>query len=609
MGQGRPPLPSGPSGAPENQLASITVTVADESGSALTEEAVVKLSSPNNQTNLWRTTEEHSQVVFDGLLPAADYDIEVSAARYDAATEHLHVMFAREHYGVMVRLRRSDSRRPAAVTPGQVLVGKARTEAQKAIADLSAGNSKGAEKHLEKAYTAAPGNADLNYLMAVLCSRTNRTSEVEGYLNKAIAMNNKHVRALTMLGELRLWRKDYKEAILPLEQAVSADPAFWTAHWLLAQAYFKNRDFEKSRQQAEQAIRRGKGAAAAAELVLGRALANLGRNKEAVQALRAYLQQDPSSPAAEPVRTLIAHLEMPEPKYQEASTLPLSAASTSALPVNSPEAGLSIPTWHPPNVDDEELALAAGAVCPAREVIRGAQRNAEELVENVGRFEATEEVLSEELDSSGKPKRTARQKFDYLASISEVKPAGLTVNESRTSLSEAKDFSSHIATNGLAALALVFHPAFFGNYDMTCEGLGEWKGRATWLVYFRQRPDKPARFLSYAFANAEYGVALKGRAWVSADKFQIVHLEADLLNPMPAIQLLRQHQSVDYGPVYFKSPKTQLWLPKSAEIYFDFRRHHYHRRHSFGHYKLFAVDASEKIGDPKIPDETKLRPK
>jgi tetratricopeptide (TPR) repeat protein len=598
--------PLGPEAVDASQSASIIVTVADESGAALNEEAVVRLTSPNNQTNLWRTTSEHSQVVFEDVA-AADYQIEVSAAGYNTATAGAHVMFAREHYDVSVRLRRSDSSGPApAAPPGQVLVGKARTEAQKGIVDLSAGKLKDAQKHLEKAYKIAPGNADLNYLMAVLCSRTNRTSEVEAYLNKAISMNGKHVRALTMLGELRLWQKNYKGAITPLEQAVSADAGFWTAHWLLADAYLKNGDFEKSREEAEQAIHKGKGAATAAELVLGQALANLGRRKDAVQALRLYLQEEPGSSAAESVRKLIVQLETPEqPKYEEASK-PLAPAPPSPLPVSAPDAGLSIPTWHPPSVDDEKLTLAAGAVCPANEVIRGATRNAEKLVEDVGRFEATEQVLDEELDSSGKPKSAAKRKFDYMASISEVKPAGLTVNESRTSFTDNKDFSNHIATNGVAALALVFHPAFFENYHMTCEGLGEWKGRATWLVYFRQRPDKPDRFLSYSFTNAEFWVALKGRAWISADKFQIVHLEADLLNPMPAIQLLRQHQSVDYGPVYFKTRKTQLWLPESAEIYLDFRRHQYYRRHSFEKYKLFAVGASEKIGEPKIPDEAKL---
>lgn len=286
-GQGRPgaptPSPMGPPAVPAGNSASITVTVGDQTGNALNEEAVVKLSSPTNQTNLWRTTEEHSQVVFEDVS-AADYEIEVSAAGYDTTTERVHVMFAREHYDVSVRLRRNDSGNVAVAAPGQLLVGKARQEAQKGIADLSAGKLKDAQKHLEKAYKTAPGNADLNYLMAVLCSRTNRTSEVEAYLNKAISINSKHVRALTMLGELRLWQKNYQRAITPLEQAVSADAGFWTAHWLLSDAYLKNGDFEESREQAEQAIHKGKGAATAAELVLGQALANLGRRKDAVQA-------------------------------------------------------------------------------------------------------------------------------------------------------------------------------------------------------------------------------------------------------------------------------------------------------------------------------------
>jgi tetratricopeptide (TPR) repeat protein len=610
MGQGRPSTPN-PLGLPAvaaADSASIIVTVADQSGAALNEEAVVRLTSPNNQTNLWRTTSEHSQVVFEDIA-AADYQIEVSAAGYDTATESVHVMFAREHSGVTVRLRRSDSSGAlAAVPPGQLLAGKARNEAQKGLEDLNAGKLKDAQKHLGKAYKIAPGNADLNYLMAVLCSRTNRTDEVGGYLNKAIDRNPKHVRALTMLGEWQLWRKDYKDAMTPLQQAVSADPGFWTAHWLLAQVYFKNGDFEKSRNQAEAAIRKGKGAAASAELVLGEALANLGRNKEAVETLETYLREEPKSAVGERVQKRIAQLQIPEPSYPEASALPLST-SVSVLPVSSPEVGLSIPTWHPPSVDEEKLTLATGAVCPSAEVIEDATRNAERLVEELGRFEATEQVLDEELNSSGKAKNAARRKFDYIASISGVEPAGLTVNESRAPLGDNKGFADHIATNGLAALALVFHPAFISNYRMTCEGLGEWKGRATWLVYFRQRPDKPASFLSYSFTNAEYWVALKGRAWITADNFQIIHLEADLLNPVPKIQLWRQHQSVDYGPVYFQTLKTRLWLPKRAEFYVDFRGHRYYRRHTFENYKLFAVGASEKIGQPKTAVENEPQKK
>jgi len=558
-----------------------------------------------NQVNLWRTTQDRSQVIIDGVTPA-DYEIEVSAAGYETTTQDVDVISPDENYDVFVRLRRNASGEDVGL-PGQLLVGKASKEAQKGIADMSAGKLTDAEKHLEKAYKIAPGNADLNYLMAVLCSRTDRTSAAETYLNEAIAMNSKHVRALTLLGELRLRQKDYKGAIAPLQQAVAADVGFWMARWLLADAYLRNGEFDQARQQAELAIQKGKGEATEAELVLGEALANLGRREEAVQAFQTFLRESPGSPAAESVRKFMAQLQTSErPAYKEASTqTPLSPRlpAPAALSASAPEAGLSIPTWHPPSVDDEKLALAAGAVCPAPEVIRGAGRSAEKLVDSVGRFEATEQVVDEELDPFGKPWATARRKFDYMASISEAQNRWLKVDESRTSLSDEGDFPDHISTHGLAALALVFHPLLRDDYTMTCEGLGEWKGQATWLIYFRQRPDRPDRFLTYSFTNAEYWVALKGRAWITADTFQIVHLEADLLNPMPQIQLLRQHQSVDYGPISFKSKHAQLWLPKTAELYFDFRKHRYYRRDGFENYKLFAVDTSEKIGQPAGPDD------
>jgi hypothetical protein len=43
---------------------------------------------------------------------------------------------------------------------------------------------------------------------------------------------------------------------------------------------------------------------------------------------------------------------------------------------------------------------------------------------------------------------------------------------------------------------------------------------------------------------------------------------------------------------------TLLWLPKTAEIYLDFRKRHYYRRHSFDHYALFSSDAQEKQKAP-----------
>ena len=136
---------------------------------------------------------------------------------------------------------------------------------------------------------------------------------------------------------------------------------------------------------------------------------------------------------------------------------------------------------------------------------------------------------------------------------------------------------------------------------MTCEGLGEWHGQPTWLVHFRQRDDRPARIHDYKVGNEVYSLKLKGRAWITADKFQIVRIESELLTGVPQIRLAGEHQVVEYGPVPFTNKNVELWLPKSAEIYLDFRRHRYYRKHSFDHYMLFSVDAQEHRKEPPAP--------
>jgi hypothetical protein len=117
-------------------------------------------------------------------------------------------------------------------------------------------------------------------------------------------------------------------------------------------------------------------------------------------------------------------------------------------------------------------------------------------------------------------------------------------------------------------------------------------------MHFRQRHDRPSHMQSYYLDGKTYLVDLKGRAWISTDSFQIVHMEADIANPIHEIQLLSEHQIVEYGPVSFAKKNTMLWVPTNAEIYLDFRKHHYYRRHSFDHYMVFDVDTSQEDQHP-----------
>ena len=92
---------------------------------------------------------------------------------------------------------------------------------------------------------------------------------------------------------------------------------------------------------------------------------------------------------------------------------------------------------------------------------------------------------------------------------------------------------------------------------------------------------------------------MKGRAWIQKDTLQVVRIETDLVAPLPDIKLAAEHQDIEFGPVKFRNGKEELWLPASADIYFDLRGHKLRRKHSFTDYLLFSVDDKQKISAPK----------
>jgi hypothetical protein len=223
-----------------------------------------------------------------------------------------------------------------------------------------------------------------------------------------------------------------------------------------------------------------------------------------------------------------------------------------------------------------------------------------ELVDDVAKFSAIEDLTHEKLDELGHPISHEIRKFNYVVSISETQPGFLGVDEYRNEVTGRQGYPDQIASQGFTSLALVFHPDMRGNFHMRCEGLGDWHGHATWLVHFQQRDDRPSRIHAYKIGSNIYSINLKGRAWISPDKFQIIRVESEMVTPMPKIQLLSEHQIVEYGPIHFQKKNFDLWLPKSADLYFDFQKQRYFRRHSFDHFMLFGVDTEEKRKDPKI---------
>ncbi len=593
----------------------LVLTVRGDRKELLDRQAVVKLTNKSNPNVLWQTTEDGSVAVFTELRVGL-YDVEVSAVGYLMAHEGLTVQGINTTHQMEVVLEKDPSAVDLSIQKGLEIPSKARKNLVRGADALKSGKLQDAQKHLDAAYSSFPYSSEASFLLGYLYFLKSGSKQGQAYLSdilqaktylaKAVTLDPHNVQALSLLGRLYIQESDYTAARTTLEQAVAADPDYWTAHHLLGNVYLRQNEFEKARAQAELAIERGKGGGSAAELVLGEALANLGRDQEAIQALQRFVQGTPASTTAPQVRELISDLQRRDSNPASKSQTAINSSSIAgpdAMLAAAP-AGLSINTWQPAGIDDVKPAVAADASCPFEKVIDGAGQRVKEFVDSLAQFDAIEDLTHEELDPLGNPKKSVSLKFDYVASISESQPGRFIVDEFRSGRSGTEDFPDQIATRGLPTLALIFHPDMRDNFDMTCEGLGTWNGKATWLVHFRQREDHPHRIQDYIVANRVYPVSMKGRAWIAADSFQIVRLESEMVSPIPEIQLVSQHQIVEYASVPFPKKNVELWLPKNADLYFDFRRHHYFRRHSFDHFMLFSVDMEEKRKEPKQKAES-----
>jgi len=576
----------------------VLLTVFAENGkNHLDRQSVIKITNEINHTVTWQTTDDNSEAAL-GLL-FGKYEIEISAVGYLSERKEVQANNTLITTRIEVVLHHDPSAVDLSVSD-EAVPAKARGALKHAVAALKSANLKEARKSLDAAYKLAPSNPDINYLLGYVAYEEKDLAHARSYLATSATVSTHNVRALILLGQVELVQEDYPAAAATLEKAVDANSDNWTAHSLLANTYLKLKKYDEARQQAELAIAKGKGGANTANLALGQALVNLGKKDAGIQALKVFVQNSPTDPAVPQVRDLIATLERPS-----ATPLPGTAIVRTSSPVidpifATPELPVSINPWRPAGIDEATPSVAEGVSCPVDSVIEMSGERVKQLVDDVSRISAIEHLVHEQVDEMGNSITKETRSYDYVASISEDKPGYLAVDENRLERMARADFPDRIASGGFATLALVFHPHMRDNFEMTCEGLGNWHGQAAWLVHFKQRADRPALISEYNIGGETYSLRLKGRAWITADKFEIVRIESELIDPMPQIQLRCEQQVVEYGPVQFKK-NVGLWLPTKAEIYLDYRKHRYYRSHSYDHYLLFSVDMVDKPNEPKVP--------
>jgi hypothetical protein len=419
---------------------------------------------------------------------------------------------------------------------------KAVRETEKALRALQQSKLEEAQQYLVRALAADPNFADGNYLMGLLLLRRKESGRAVAYLQKSLEVSPNHTAALLALGEAQSLEHDYANAIASLEKFLREQP------------------------RSPQAP----------------------ATQKYIDAMHKLLQQEPSG--ADTTKTQVG----------------IAGDADSALPPFPEVAPTTEVNWAPPDVDAEKLDLDLSASCQLGEVMPSASRRIQELVQNVDRFTATENIEQFELSPMGLETSRETRKFGYVVEMRQVGKSDLDVQEYRNrwmptekirGYPQRTEFPGNIATVGLPALALIFHPDLQARYDFACEGRGSWQGRAAWVVRFQQRPGQVNSMLTYHVGSRSIAVGLKGLAWIDTESSQIVAMESDILRPVPEVQLSRDHQLIEYGPVRFRSKPLQLWLPKSADWYCSLEGHRFHRRHTFSQFLLFSVDDKQKISE------------
>jgi len=559
--------------------------------------AFVKLYSDFTGVHRTEATRDGSTATFTAIQ-GGEYEIEVSSSGYKTATEHASVMAGGSSYPVFVYMHPESEVAPETARGGApIMTPRLQAEIDKGLEKMKHERYDAARVHFEKAATIAPGNPDIQYLLGMVEYREQRFDKARAKFEAAVAIYPSHERSLMGLGELFLREGQFALARETLEKAFHANGADWRTHLLLAETYFAQREYEKAVPHAVRASELGKEGAATARLLLGRIRTSQGKKREARATFENVIRDFPADRAAREARSELAALNASAAARADAEQPAPAASSVSAA---LPTLPLLVRSWAPPDIDAKEYPVVADVTCKADDLLARTQRRTAKQLANFERFVATERVEHQEIDANGNPGFMRVRDFNYLVFIERPRPDLVFLEEQRDGGENLGSFPTSLASRGLVGLGVhLFDPQYQSDFIYTCEGLGQWRAQPAWQIRFEQRKDVQSRIRTWRNSRGVFGVPLKGRAWVAGNSYDVLHIETDLRESQPELELNRDHLVIDYGPVEFGNGKTTLWLPWYAELFMELHGKRYHHRHLLTNYALFSVDTTNTISAPK----------
>jgi len=278
--------------------------------------------------NVYQKTGTNGVTEFTGLA-FSRYRVVASDPLYSDAGAEFEITGARSMLTVtLVVDLKDESDAPA---KGFTLAPKAKKEVLAAIKAMRAGNYDEALEHLQTVYKMAPGNPDVNDMLGEVYLAKSDLANAQTYIQQAVSIEPDNISALTDMGELKIQQRDYVLAEISLKRAVELSPQTWRTHWLLGIVLFRLNQVEKARDEANRAIKLGKGQAFDAQYLLGESLAVLGRHEEAIKALQTFLSGAPNNSNAPAAKTLIARLQAADEASPSSTSPPKPADDPSTL--------------------------------------------------------------------------------------------------------------------------------------------------------------------------------------------------------------------------------------------------------------------------------------
>ena len=585
----------------------LLVSVREHSGGPLSAEAFVRVISQAGGYSVDATTANArtSAGTASFQLGPGEFDIEVEAVGYDKGSEHATISTNGRTQTIYVFLTPVDTSTAIRAASGVVLTPSVQRELDKSLEALRQGKYGEARKHLEKAQKMAPSSPDISFLKGMLEYTAKDMTAARKQFESVLATHPTHERTLLMLGQMQLEAKENKDASSTLQKAVEADSSNWRAHYLLAVAFIRTGELSKAEVEAARAGDLNQEKAAAMKILRAKILMVQGKDSEAEDLLQSFIKDYPKDAGIPEARKYIEKIEEAKKATASAAISPPDALKPSEATESlvAVAAAFEKP-WAPADVDGGTPPTAPGVPCSLEDVLHKTQQRILRQLGDLEKFSATEKIAHQVLDSSGVWTTPVSRDFNYLIFVHHNKTLPYYFVEDRKGTESSNSFPTGIATRGLVSLGfMVVNPVFSKDFQFTCEGLGNRNGKPAWQLYFVQRADVRSRVRSWNYKKIDYPIPLKGRIWIGANSFNIMHLETTLREPVPGLRLNREQLMVDYGPVHFQSAATELWLPWQGEMYFDLMGRRYHHKHTLTNYLLFDVDTKNKIKAPPPPPD------